>query len=211
MDAQIFSTTAGVDSVLDRQQIRWWKPCESSFLWRDDGKALSQFEVSTLNILTQRLLMMIFQSRIMLCAVALTLGCSSGQDSGGDDCFSGDIDGLGTDTGNIPQLYGNWTTTFGARSFHDECNIEGLDRSDFDWLNGGAMEIGGRLDDVEVTFAGAQDADLKATMSSFGGVTISGRYTFRGEELHIAMGGLLFENSQLSITELEGHATWGLM
>ena len=40
------------------------------------------------------------------------------------------------------------------------------------------MEIGGRLDDVEVIFAGAQDADLKATMSSFGGVTISGRHTF---------------------------------
>ena len=65
-------------------------------------------------------------------------------------------------------------------------------------------------DDVEVIFAGAPDADLKATMSSFGGVTISGRYTFRGEELHIAMGGLLFENSQLSITELEGHAYMGI-
>ena len=72
------------------------------------------------------------------------------------------------------------------------------------------MEIGGRIDDVEVTFAGAQDADLKATMSSFGAVTISGRYTFRGQELHIAMGGLLFENSQLSLTELEGHAYMGI-
>ena len=154
--------------------------------------------------------MLKFQSQIMLCLVALAFGCSGGQDSGDEDCFSGDIDGLGTDTGNIPQLYGNWTTTFGGRSFHDECNIEGLDRSDFDWLNGGAMEIGGRLDDVEVTFAGAADADLKATMSSFGGVTISGRYMFRGQELHIAMGGLLFENSQLSITELEGHAYMGI-
>ena len=154
--------------------------------------------------------MTIVKSRIMVCVVALALGCSSGQDSGEEDCFSGDIDGLGTDTGDLPQLYGNWTTTFGSRSFHDECNIEGLDRPDFDWLNPGAMEIGGRIDDVEVTFAGAPDADLKATMSSFGGVTISGRYTFRGEELHIAMGGLLFENSQLSITELEGHAYMGI-
>ena len=60
--------------------------------------------------------------------------------------------------------------------------------------------LGDVLDDVEVTFAG-QDADLKATMSSFGGVTISGRYTFRGEELHIAMGGLLFENSLNSVSQ----------
>ena len=67
---------------------------------------------------------MTVQSRIMFCAVVLTLGCSSGQDSGGDDdCFSGDIDGIGTDTGNIPQLYGNWTTTFGTRSFHAQLQI----------------------------------------------------------------------------------------
>lgn len=142
--------------------------------------------------------------------LCMMVGCSGGQDSASDDCFSGDIDGIGTDTGDLPALYGNWTTTFGSRSFHDECNIEGLDRNDFDWLNGGAMEIGGRLDDVDVTFAGTQDSDLKATMSSFGGVTISGRYTFRGQELHIAMGGLLFENTQLTITELEGHAYMGI-
>ncbi len=137
------------------------------------------------------------------------LGCGSGADSG-EDCFNGDIDGLGSDTGNIPALYGSFTTTFASRTFHDECGIEGLGRNDFDWLSGGAMEIGGRLDDVDVTFAGAQGSELKATMSSFGAVTISGRHTFRGQELHIAIGGLLFENVQLGLTELEGQVYMGI-
>ena len=62
---------------------------------------------------------------------------------------------FGTDTGRYPSTV--WMDhNFGSRSFHDECNIEGLDRLDFDWLNGGAMEIGGRIDDVEVTFAGSR-------------------------------------------------------
>ena len=131
---------------------------------------------------------MTFQSRIMVCAVLLALGCSGGQDSGDEECFSGDIDGIGTDTGNIPQLYGNWTTTFGSRSFHDECNIEGLDRPDFDWLNGGAMEIGGRIDDVEVTFAGAPDADLKATIEEFRADELAHRDTALEHEAEQAAG-----------------------
>ena len=75
----------------------------------------------------------------------LALGCSGGQDSGDEDCFSGDIDGLGTDTGNIPQLYGNWTTTLVADPFTMNATSKDWIDSDFDWLNGGAMEIGGRI------------------------------------------------------------------
>jgi len=149
-----------------------------------------------------------YQNLQMIALVSM-LGCGRSGDSA-EECFNGDIDGLGSDTGNIPALYGAWTTNFASRSFHDECGIEGLGRNDFDWLSGGAMEIGGRLDNVEVTFAGAPDATLNATMSTYGGVTISGRYTFRGQELHIAMGGLLFENAQLNLTELEGHVYMGI-
>ena len=147
--------------------------------------------------------------RLVFGCIGLTWACGGNQDSA-EDCFTGDIDGLGTDTGNIPQLFGSWTTTFGSRSFYDECGIEGLSRSDFDWINGGAMEIGGRLDHVTVTMASAPDADFVATMSAYGAVTISGRYTFHGQELHVAMGGLLFENRQLSLTELDGHAYMGV-
>ncbi len=140
----------------------------------------------------------------------LWLACGGGNDSADGCDFNGDIDGLGTDTGNIPQLFASWTTTFGSRSFYDECEIEGLGRNDFTWLNGGAMQIGGRLDNVEVSLASAPDATLFATMSSQGAVTISGLHTYRGHVLHIALGGLLFDNLQLNLIELEGHGYIGI-
>ena len=137
------------------------------------------------------------------------LGCSGNLDTAVNDC-NGDIDGLGTDTGNLPGLYGNWTTTFGSRSFYEDCGLEGLNHDAFSWVNGGVMNIGGRLDAPTVTFAGLPDAELTATMSQYGASTISGRAMFRGQELHIAIGGLLFENPLLNIIELEGHAYMGV-
>ena len=139
------------------------------------------------------------------------LACSGNDKDTANECaFDGDLDGLGADTGDLPSLYGAWTTTFGSRSYYDECEIEGLSRNSFDWINGGAMQIGGRVDDVTATLASAPDADLHVVMSNQGGVTIAGRYTFRGQELHIAIGGLLFENAQLGITEIEGHGYMGI-
>jgi hypothetical protein len=143
--------------------------------------------------------------------IAMLFACNGGnKDSAADCTFDGDLDGLGADTGNLPSVYGAWTTTFGSRSYYDECEIEGLNRNAFDWINGGAMEIGGRVDNVRATLASATDADLHVVMSNQGGVTISGTYTFRGQELHIALGGLLFENAQLGVSEIEGHGYMGI-
>ena len=133
--------------------------------------------------------------------------CSKGDTS----CeFDGDIDGIGSDTGNLPALFGGWNTTFGTRDQYDECSIEGLGHNDMDWINGGAMEIGGRVDNIQATFASAPDAEIYGIMSEFGSVTFSGRYLFRGYELHVSFGGLLFENMQLGISEIEGHAFLGV-
>ena len=138
------------------------------------------------------------------------LGCSGGALDTADCAVNSDIDGIGADTGNLPELFGNYTTTFGTRSFYDECSIEGISRGDLDWINGGAMSIGGRLDDVDVTLGAAPEAELTAIMSEHGSVSISGRYLYRGQELHIAIGGLLFENTQLDRVEIEGHGFMGM-
>jgi len=138
------------------------------------------------------------------------LACNGGSgDTANGDCSS-DIDGLGTDTGNLPELYGNYTTTFGTRAFYEDCEIEGLNRADMDWINGGAMQIGGRLDAPEASLASAPEAELFVAMSVDGGVNISGIYLFRGNELHISMGGLLFDNTQLNRVEIEGYAFFGV-
>jgi len=146
----------------------------------------------------------------LLLGIFWGLGCAGGNTDTAGCEVSSDIDGIGSDTGDLPELFGNYTTTFGTRSFYDECSIEGISRNDLDWINGGAMSIGGRLDDVDVTLATAPDADLTAVMSEHGSVTISGRYLYRGQELHIALGGLLFENAQLGRIEIEGHGFMGI-
>lgn len=140
----------------------------------------------------------------------LWFGCA-GEATDTSGCeVSGDIDGIGTDTGDLPDLFGNYTTTFGTRSFYDECSVEGISQNELEWINGGAMSIGGRLDDVDVTLNSAPEADLTAVMSEHGAVTISGHYTYRGHELHVALGGLLYENSQLDRIEIEGHGFLGI-
>ena len=142
---------------------------------------------------------------LMLFAIACK---SNNLDSGCE--FDGDFDGVGSDTGNLPALFGGWNTTFGTRSFYDDCDIEGLSQSDMEWINGGALQIGGRIDNIEASFASAPDAEINGIMSSAGGVTFTGTYTFRGTELHISFGGLLFDNVQLDISEIEGHAFLGV-
>ena len=143
--------------------------------------------------------------------IMMIIACNGKSNDSASECgFDGDLDGLGTDTGDLPSLYGAWTTTFGSRSYYDECEIEGLSRNSFDWINGGAMQIGGRIDDVSATLASAPEADLHVVMSDQGGVTIAGTYEFRGYELNIAIGGLLFENVQLGINEIEGHGYMGI-
>ena len=81
------------------------------------------------------------------------LGCK-GSDIDSAVCPSlGDIDGPGTDTGNIPDMYGNWTTTFGTRAFCNDCNVANFSLDAMEWINGAAMEVGGRLPDrLEATF-----------------------------------------------------------
>ena len=137
-------------------------------------------------------------------------GCAGNATDTAGCLASGDIDGIGSDTGDLPDLFGNYTTTFGTRSFYDECSVEGISRNELEWINGGAMSIGGRLEDVDVSLGAAPEADLTALMSEHGSVTISGRYTYRGEELHISLGGLLFENTQLDRIEIEGHGFLGM-
>lgn len=139
----------------------------------------------------------------------MLLACGKNGDSGSCD-FDGDIDGIGSDTGNVPALFGSYNTTFATRTFYDECNVEGIGRNDLDWINGAAMQIGGRIDQVDVEFASAPDADLTAIISSQGAVTISGRFLYRGQELHIALGGLLFENTQTNRVEIEGSGFMGM-
>lgn len=146
----------------------------------------------------------------MISLLLLLFACAGKSVDTADCTVTADIDGIGSDTGNLPDLFGNYSTTFGSRASYDECGVEDISITDLDWISPGAMSIGGRIDDVEVSFAGAPDADLTAIMSEHGSVAISGRFDFRGQELHIALGGLLFENVQTERVEIEGYGFLGM-
>ncbi|MFT5684875.1 MAG: hypothetical protein ACI8RZ_005820, partial [Myxococcota bacterium] len=64
----------------------------------------------------------------MFLSAALLAGCTDkNEDSAGttDGAECGDIDGSGTDTGDIPNILGNWNTTFGLQIDYENCSIPG--------------------------------------------------------------------------------------
>lgn len=121
----------------------------------------------------------------------------------------GDPDGAGTDTGNIPDMYGNWTTTFGTRAFYDDCNAENFSLDAMEWINGAAMEVGGRLPDrLEATFT-LNEGVFQGMVSDYGGVTFAGYTTVRALDTYVSFGGLSFINND-GRSEIDGFAFMGL-
>ena len=137
------------------------------------------------------------------------LGCK-GSDIDSAVCPSlGDIDGPGTDTGNIPDMYGNWTTTFGSRAFYNDCNVTNFSFDAMEWINGAAMEVGGRLPDrLEATFT-LNEGVFQGMVSDYGGVTFAGKTTVRALDVYVRFGGLPFVNND-GRSEIDGFAFMGL-
>ena len=97
------------------------------------------------------------------------LGCK-GSDIDSAVCPSlGDIDGPGTDTGNIPDMYGNWTTTFGTRAFYNDCNVANFSLDAMEWINGAAMEVAAVFPTATFTL---NEGVFQGMVSDYGGVTL---------------------------------------
>ena len=77
----------------------------------------------------------------------LSTGCGPNKDTASDTASCSDLDGAGTDTGNLPGVLGRWTVTFGSNNFTDGCGLADFDNTSENWLNG-AMEIRGRVPDA---------------------------------------------------------------
>jgi len=86
----------------------------------------------------------------------------------------GDLDGDGTDTGDLPDVLGSWTVTFGKWYFTDaSC---GLDDSELkDWING-SMKIKGRAPDGLYAVFGNSEERFYGLEASHGGVVFSGQH-----------------------------------
>ena len=141
-------------------------------------------------------------------------GDESGADSAEGSAACGDIDGPdGGDTGNVPNVLGNWTSDVGKNLFDENCGLEGFKKGS-DLPFDGAMEVGGRWPDQ--LYATWDDPDLEDVKfwgieSSTGGVTFSGQYEdSRYGMIHVAMGGLAFDDVYRGRVYIEGYAWYGI-
>jgi len=128
-----------------------------------------------------------------------------------DASVCGDPDGAGGDTGDVPNILGKWTVTFGQSVYEDAgCTIPGLQSADMGWING-SMDIDGRIPDkLYATFDGNEDERFFGLENANGGVVFSGTKVVGGHTLYISVGGLLYRQPQVDRDELRGFGYFGV-
>jgi len=147
-------------------------------------------------------------TRLVLLA-GLLAGChAAGPETGSGDgeCHCGDPDGDGTDTGNIPDLWGNWTTRFGSEQYEDNCDgVPDLDQDSETWINA-AMHVGGYVPDGLYAYFGEdEDERFHGVVSQHGGIAFSGTHARPdGHTAYVAFGGLAYFDSYRDKDVIEG-------
>lgn len=159
--------------------------------------------------------------RIFSCCLALMLvmGCK-GPDSddtsgtGADTDICGDIDGAGGDTGNAPNVLGNWTANYGNYEYNDgTCSdyAPELDDDDFKgWLTGN-IEIKGRVpDQLYAIVDDNEDERFFGLENANGGIVFTGTHQAGDHTIYASFGGLLYEVPQVDRSEIRGFGMFGL-
>ena len=123
----------------------------------------------------------------------------------------GDVDGDGGDSGNVPDILGDWSLTFGAYSYDDyTCELEGLEQDDFTWFNGN-MEIKGYVPDgLYAIFDDNNDEVFPGLENEHGGVVFSGTKVHQGHRLYMTIGGLVYNEPQVDRDVIRGFGYVGV-
>lgn len=150
--------------------------------------------------------------RLLTLVTFVGIGCKGGTpDSNDTDPFAicGDIDGEGGDTGDVPNLLGNWTVDFGRNLFMEDCGVPGLEAGSETWLDG-AMEIRGRVpNNLYATFNGAEERFF-GLQANNGGVSFSGIHEDSLGTMYAAFGGMAYFSERRNRYLIEGFAYIGL-
>lgn len=126
-----------------------------------------------------------------------------------DEC--GDPDGDGGDTGDMPNVLGAWTVTFGSNIYDaNTCSAPGLTADDLSEPLGGAMDIGGRIPDrLFATFSG-YEAEYSGLENPLGGIVFTGVTTKAGHTLYTSFGGHLYTQPRVDRDEIRGFGYIGV-
>ena len=144
---------------------------------------------------------------------ALALGCGGPADTAPPIIISvapcGDVDGTGGDTGDVPDVIGLWTSTFGSELIDSTCTLSGQAVDHFPWLNtpfeiAGSAPTGLRLENDGL------DGYLFGVESSTGGMVFSGQSDSADGTLHVAVSGLVYQDTIAGRTIWDGMVFIGI-
>lgn len=150
--------------------------------------------------------------RLAVPFAAMLGGCGgTPDDSGavaGDEC--GDVDGDGTDTGNVPDLAGSWSTSFAQDFYDDSCSASDLSQTSETWI--AAMQVQGSVPSLAMQFgvSGSSDERFYGMVDRNGGVTFAGTHAHPSGTLYTQFGGLVYHDQYLDHDVIDGSAFLGL-
>lgn len=143
--------------------------------------------------------------------ILFLLACTGGADDSApsDATACGDPDGFGGDTGDIPNVLGNWTSSFAQNFYDDDCATDNLDQETEGWI--GSFELDGRAPDALYLEFLANDTErFWGAMDQNGGITISGQHTHSEGTMYAQFGGLVYHDQYQDRDVIDGSAMLGL-
>ena len=147
----------------------------------------------------------------MRAVVALSVLCAACNGGDSSDGSCGDLDGPGTDSGDIPGIRGSWGSSFGTGIFEQDCDIGGMKQDDMDWINGGSFKVEGRVPELMLAeFEGEDGEEFWGVMNDHGGVIFTGIHHHEGYAMDVSFGGLLYHSHDLDRTRIEGFVWMGV-
>ncbi|MFK7931374.1 MAG: hypothetical protein AB8H79_24550, partial [Myxococcota bacterium] len=135
----------------------------------------------------------------MIRALALSLlfvgACAGDDETDPNSVDCGDVDGNGGDTGDVPPLLGDWTTSFGQAFLDGTCDGTDVPTAPLDFLNQPALLDGSVPNAVLLPFADNQDYTLRGSTGKDGAIAMSGSVVAGGVTLYTAIGGMVYEDA----------------
>ena len=130
----------------------------------------------------------------VLLLVLGTAGCNGGNETDGGTAECGDPDGSGGDTGDVPNLLGDWTGSYGGAFLDGNCSSDDVPKEVLDYLKQPFL-VQGSPTSIRATFGGIDDYTVRGVASPTGSMAMSGVIVAGGVDLHTALGGLLYEDA----------------
>jgi len=129
--------------------------------------------------------------RLFRLALLFLLACDEEAGESGEvpvEC--GDPDGSGTDTGNIPNVAGSWTSSFAAAYWDDNCTAADFDESSEQWI--GSFKIEGAYPNYRAAFNNLPDNAFEVAVDARGGLTMTGEVVHEAGTLYANFAGLVY-------------------